>query len=215
MRPKLYFVMKTGLILAVAFLILLTSIFIAGLVLFSVRVNGHDSLLSFGPRGIELFLRTIPWTLVLLEVALIVLFEWLIRQFRFGYQRPALYLLLALIVSFGVFGTALDRGTSFNDDRFQEAEQGESFFPLGEIYEGLRQPAPEALGIYRGIVLSRDRDVLVMSHDDRDADGDDGTWTVILPAGFDGRLQKGDRVYVVGDKDGDSIRAYGVRLLDR
>ena len=119
MRPRLYFVLQVAALLALAFLALGISVFIINFILFSVRLNRIDTLLGFGPRGWGAFVRFFPWTLLLADVGLIALLEWLLRRFRFGSKIPVLYLLGGLLFVTILTGAVLDRGTPFNDDLFK------------------------------------------------------------------------------------------------
>ncbi|HWU24747.1 MAG TPA: hypothetical protein VN086_03280 [Candidatus Paceibacterota bacterium] len=216
MKPRFFFVLKTALVIAITVLILLISVWLASFISFGLRLSGNDSLLGFGTRGILMFIAVFPWWLALIDLALIALLAWLLRHFKFGYRKPVLYLLGALIVGGVAGGLLFDRETPFHDDRFHEAESGELFAPLESLYEGAHTKAPEDQGIYRGFVVTVAPDSFVLTHDDYDNSPDDGTWTVRPPSGFDIRMVRvGDRVYVGGEKDGNVIEAYGVRILDR
>lgn len=215
MRSKLYFAVQIALTFIVACAVLALSIFLASYILFVLRINGHESLLSFGWRGVGVFFELIPWALVGADVVLLLVLEWMLRRFKFGYQHSILYLFLFLIVVAGTLGVALDRGTPFHDTLSKHAENNELVFPLTALYEHARRPAPGELGVYRGVVLSVGEETFVMTYDDRDNDGDDGMWTVFPPLGFEiEEVLLGDRVYVAGDRLEDSIRAYGIHILE-
>ncbi|MFZ1988039.1 MAG: hypothetical protein WAV21_03360 [Minisyncoccia bacterium] len=216
MKPRLFFVLKAVLVVFVAALILLVSVWLASFISFGLRVSGHDSLLGFGTQGSLIFLTIFPWWSALLDLILIVLLGWLLRRFKFGYRRPLLYLFAVLIVGGIGAGLVFDRETHFNDDRFEEAEAGKLFGSLESLYESAHSRAPEEYGIYRGFVLGVGEDSFVLTHNDHDADEDDGTWTVLPPFGFAMEmLHTGDRVYVAGELEGNIIKAYGARILDR
>jgi len=216
MKPRLFFVLKTVAIISIAVLILVISVWLASFISFGLRLSGNESLLGFGTRGSFIFFALFPWGLVVLDLVLIALLAWLLRRFKFGYRRPLLYLLGALVVGGAAVGLLFDRETRFHDDRFEEAEAGELFGPLESLYESAHPRAPEEYGVYRGFVLDTDEDSFVLTHDDHDNDEDDGTWTVRPPRGFDVKtVHVGDRVYVVGEREDGEIEAYGIRILDR
>jgi hypothetical protein len=56
MRPKIYFTLQIAALVFVALATLVVSIIIFNFILFSIRINSHDSLLYFGSRGFEAFL---------------------------------------------------------------------------------------------------------------------------------------------------------------
>jgi hypothetical protein len=216
MRPRLFFILKTALVISLGALILVISVGLVSFISFGLRLSGNESLLHFGSKGTLIFLQVFPWGLAILDVALLVLLAWLLRRFRFGYRRSLLYLVAALIIGGAVAGLLFDRETRFHDERFEEAEAGELFGPLESLYESAHSRAPEEHGIFRGYVLEVLESSFVLTHDDHDNDEDDGTWTVRPPKSFDMKsIQPGDRVYVAGEREEGEIEAYGVRILDR
>ncbi len=214
MRPKFFFLLKALAVALVAALVLAVSIFLASFIFFGIRLSGNESLLHFGWRGVPIFLQVFPWALALIDLALIVLLEWLLRRFRFAYSRPVLLILIGLLIVVGGASIALERGTRFHDDLFEFAEH-EGLPPfLRDLYINAHQRPPEELGAFRGVVIDIDDDAFVITHDDFDNDEDDGTWKVIPPPEFElETINTGDRVYVGGDEDDGVIEAYGIRIL--
>lgn len=213
MRPKLSFTFETFFAALVALVVLAVSAALASFIVFGLRVNGHDSLLAFGPRGIGAFLLIFPWPLLILNILLVIFLETLLRRFKFGYRSPVLYLLLALAALAIAAGLALDR-TSVNDDLLDRADRGALPSPFAELYEHVRSPAPHDRGIYRGMVTAIGTSTFTMMHDDDDQDLDEGSYTVAFPPGFPASsLTVGERVYVAGDEDDGMIRAFGVNPL--
>lgn len=216
MRPRFFFLLKTALVVLIAALILLLSVWLASFISFGLRLNGHESLLGFGAQGPITFLIIFPWSLAIVDLILIGLLGWLLRRFKFGYRRPFVYLMVALLLIGALTGLLFDRETSFHDDRFEEAEAGELFGLFENLYESAASIAPEEHGIFRGFVLEVGRESFVLTHDDHDRDEDDGAWAVLPPAGFDMQtVRVGDRVYVAGERENGVIEAYGVRILER
>ncbi len=141
MRPKYHFTLRAAALVLVALAVLVVSVFICNVLFFVLRLNGHESLLG-RPGGLLLFLRFFPWELLALDVALILLLEWMLARFKFAYQKPTLYLALALVVVVISAGFALDRGTLFNDRVLMRADRGGLPPPFIQIYEGSRRPLP-------------------------------------------------------------------------
>ncbi len=216
MRPKLFFTFETILAGLVAVVILVVSIALVNFILFGLRLNGHESLLGFGPRGLLAFFVVFPWPLLILDVLLVLFLETLLRRFKFGYRSPVLYLLLALLALATSAGLALDRGTSVNDRLLYQADHGGLPSPFGEIYEHMRVPAPHDRGIFRGTITEIGTSTIRMQHDDLDTDQDESGYIVILPSNFDiTQFSAGEKVYVAGDMDDgtSTIRAFGVHPL--
>ena len=115
MTPRVLFTLRFIGTLVVAIAATLTTILIFNFIVFSLRVSGHDALLGFGSRGFTAFIWFFPWYLLVVDVALVALLQWLLRQFRFGYKIPVLYLILALLIGSFTLGYALDHETTFNN----------------------------------------------------------------------------------------------------
>ena len=211
MRPRVYFTLQMIALAVVSFFILVLSIFIFNFLLFTIRINSHDALLGFGPRGFEAFLFFFPWELLVLDVALIVALQWMLRTFKFGYKTPAVYLLLGLLGASMLFGFALDRGTLFNDHFLDEADR-HHMGPFGDLYGHARRPLPPGEGVCRCIILDIQGSTLTVQ-DSRSTT----TLTVVLPSddvrATSTGLQIGDIIFVAGDLDNGAIRAFGLRKL--
>ncbi|MBP9757152.1 MAG: hypothetical protein KBD06_00970 [Candidatus Pacebacteria bacterium] len=211
MKPRLYFTMQIIAVAFVALCVLLLSVFIFNFILFSIRINSHDAFLQFGPRGLSNFFMFFPWPILMLDIGLVVLFDWLVRKFRFGYRIPMMYLVGAILFLTVVAGFALDRGTYLNDRLMDRAEHEGIPGPLGGLYHGARR-APHD-GICRCTIIGINGPILTVS-DFRG--GATTTFTVILP-NDDHRatttgLSVGDVVFIAGDTEEDGIiRAFGVR----
>lgn len=216
MRPKFHFFLKALLVAVVALVVLALSIFLASFIVFGIRLNGSDALLSFGSRGFFLFLQVFPWPLVLVDIGLLILLEALLRRFRFAYSRSILYLFLIIIVVVGSSSIVIERGGHFHEGLFEHSRREGLPPPFQKFYQGAPLPPPRELGIYRGVVVSFDGTTLVLTNDDFDNDEDDGIWTVLVPEAFDETtIQIGDRFFVAGDEDeNEIIRAYGLKELE-
>lgn len=211
MRPRLYFTLQIAAVAFVAMLVLLASIFIFNFILFSIRINSHDAFLQFGPQGLKNFIIFFPWPILLLDIAFIVLLEWLIRKFRFGYRIPMVYLVGALLVLTFATGFALDRGTYLNELLMDRDEHQGLPGPFGGLYHHARR-APHD-GICRCVITAIEGPMLTVA-DFRE--GATTTYSVLLPendhhATTTG-LSVGDIVFVAGERDASGvIHAFGVR----
>jgi hypothetical protein len=211
-RSKGSFTAKVIALGFVAVLTLAVSILICTLIFFSLRTGDRGSLLGFGARGFAFFLRSFPWALLLLDIALIALLEWMLRQFSFGYRRPVLYLLLAILMLTISASFILDRKTSFNDALAHRADEERLPGPFGSLYRGAHEVRHED-SICRCVVVSIDGDTVTA--EDRDAEST-STLTIVLPPGDPalGSLKIGDVIFVAGDRTASStIHAFGIRAL--
>ncbi len=142
MRPKIYFTLKLVGIVLLSVIVLLLSIFILGMISFSLRVSGHAFLFGQGFRGVVLFLRFFPWIPLALTVGALILLVKLLRTFSFGYRQPIIFVLAFV----GLFclgaGIALDRGTRVNDRMFDNAMRAPRPGPVDSIYRGAKRVPP-------------------------------------------------------------------------
>ncbi len=195
-----------------AFVVLVLSVFIFNFILFSIRINSHDSLLGFGPAGLETFIYIFPWALFFIDVALVFALEALVRRFRFAYKIPVLYLLAALLLATLAMAFIIDRGTDVNDRLLHRADRNELPF-VGELLEHARRPMPGS-GVCLCTITAISGNTITVA-DTRS--GTTGMLTVILPAD-DPRatttsLEVGDTVFIAGDESQGVIRAFGVRKV--
>jgi len=143
MRPRLFFVLKVAAIVFVAFTALVLSIFICSYILFSIRVSSSMALMRFGPPGWLVFLQLFPWALLVVDTALLVLLEWMLRHFRFGYRSPVLYLLAALFVLIISASIVVDQ--SRLSDRMLERARHRHVPVFEGLYERGHRPPPPHL----------------------------------------------------------------------
>jgi hypothetical protein len=205
MRPRVYFTLRVVALVVLALFILFLSVFILGMISFSIRISGHAFLFGSGVAGIALFLKLFPWLPLVLDIGCIALVVKIMRKFSFGYQRPVLSLLgLGLLFVLGA-GLALDLGTSANDRMFEHAERNELPMPLGSMYENARRlPVPQE-GLCRCRILSVDTTTITVQ-DTRP--GARAVFTVGLPekmADTDSVFEPGDIIFIAGNLDTTTI----------
>jgi len=211
-RSRLYFMLHVAVAVLVALIVLTLSVLIFNFILFSIRVNHHDSLLGFGPRGLETFALIFPWPLLVIDVVLVFVLELLLRRFRFAYKIPVLYLLAGLILATAACALFIDRGTNVNDRLLHRADRHElSFF--GDMFEEARRPMPGS-GVCVCTITAIAGDTLKVA-DSRS--GSTTELTVILPLdnpyATTTSLNVGDTVLIAGDVDNGVIRAFGVQKV--
>lgn len=214
MRSRAHFALQTALVAALLALAAVLAAFVGSFALFSVRQSGADLLLGFGGRGVATFFALFPWFSLALLLALLVAIELLVRRFRLGYRTPLLVALAALALGAAALAYAL-AATPLHSALLDRADRGELPI-LGEFYEGVHA-GHEGAGVYRGVVTTIAEERFGIAHEDGDRDTDDGSWTVVPPAGFDcASLHEGERVLVAGSLVATStIQAYGVRPYER
>ena len=214
MRPKAYFIVKVGSLMLVAFLTFVVSVLLISYTLFSLHVGGQIFLLGFGARGFYEFLIVFPWILVLIDLALLLFFDYLMKKFKFGYGSPIVYLFLGSIGLIIIFGVLLNL-TSFHRGLLDRAEHKHLPF-MGGFYNDLKQSHKE-YGIFQGQIVSLATSSFSFQYIDNDPETDDPIVNVYIPAGFniESILSSGDEVFVAGDMIGTgTIKSYGVRKIE-
>ncbi|MES2087803.1 MAG: hypothetical protein V4467_02290 [Patescibacteria group bacterium] len=210
MRPKGYFVAKVAVLVGISVAILLVSVLIFNFIFFTLRINGHDSLLLFGWRGLFLFVEIFPWSLLFLDVILILFLEWMVRKFRFGYRTPVVYLLIGIFSATIALGLLIDRGTALNDDFLDQAEAHHLPSPFGGYFQGARNHLPDETGICRCVVT----DILGNKLSVYDINTGTSTRLIIIVPPDDPMattsLSIGDIIFIAGDRHGNTIEAFGI-----
>jgi hypothetical protein len=205
---KAHFTFRVIMLAIISFLVLVISVFIFNFVFFYVRISGHNSLLGFGPEGFLFFLQAFPWAFFIVDVSLIIILEWLVRKFRFGYRSPVLYLLLGLLAVTISIGFCIDR-FGLNDDLLHQADMHRLPGPFEEMYEAVHSDASQS-GMCRCTITAINGDMVVAT------DFSENTTTVVmisLPPDSPalGTLKVGDVVFIAGLRSPTgTIQAFGV-----
>ena len=207
-----YFVTQVIVIAIVLVSALVLSVFVLSFAIFGVHESGEEFLLGFGQQGILTFFALFPWGAAIADIALFVLAEWLIRQFKFGYRIPVLRAMFGILI-FATLGGVIVNLTPLHTTLLRMAEKNKLPI-LGEWYESIFASHSDR-GVFRGTIDVIQGNQFVMAHDDNDRDADDGIWTVIPPSGFDMMtLTTGERVYVAGTPVRQGVvQAYGIQRL--
>ncbi len=210
MKPKAYFVFKVILLGTITVITFIITAVLVSYIIFSLKTGGHLFLLGFGARGIYKFLLLFPWVLFIIDAILLLFLDWLLKQFKFGYHSPIIYLFLVSLALITVFGSLIDV-TSFHRGLLREAEASKLPF-AGGLYDGLRK-SHRKIGIFMGEVTSVSTSTFFMDYDDYDTPWPDGNIEVIAPTGFHVILVPKDEVFVAGDMINGEIHAYGIRKI--
>jgi len=209
MHSSGYFAFRVGALALVVILALIVSVLIFNYIFFSIRFSGEDELLNFGPRGFLFFLWMFPWHLLALDVFLVLVAERMLRYFRFGYRNPALMLLAGLLILSVALGLLVDRTTPLNQMLSHHAQR-KHLGPFNAMYAHSRLPPPGG-GICRCVVTGIGTSSITAYHPDASTT----PLTIYVPDDFMVRmmgLKPGDVVYVAGDREDDTIRAFGIRV---
>lgn len=210
MKSKAHFMLKIALLFFVIVAIFVISTFLISYILFSLRAGGQVALLSFGARGLYHFILALPWFLLSINIFLLIILDWLLKSFEFGYKSPIIYLFVGtLVVTTGV--ATLVNMTPFHGKMLMRSEQNHP--PIPGFYSGIRRTHKEA-GNFRGFVKTIDGDMFIIDYSPYDVGSSSATRVLAMPdSHIEDYLVVGDYVFVAGSIDGDVIRAYGIKKL--
>jgi hypothetical protein len=208
MRPKFYFVLKTILIVAAVFVLAILIIFLISFIKFHMRASGIWYLPDFGFRGWGTYLGLLPWFLILAGLILILILEILAKRFSFVWKRPVVYSLLAIVLIVAIGGFIVEK-TPLHPTLLLKARQQKLPF-AGPMYRGFGMPMLH--DVQRGVVEETlENGFKIRTFDDR-------LLTVILKEEtqfpFGKEIEKGDTIVVMGRREDDTIRAFGIREIE-
>ena len=204
MRPRWWFFARAVLLCVGVFLGFLTVLYLVSLIIFFIYQSGVGFAPQFGLRGWLSFARNLPWLLIVVAMAFIVLVEMVVRRYQFAYRRPALYSALAVIGVAVVGGFALVE-TPLHLRLAQYAREHRVDF--GPYRHAEEYGLPD---LYRGIIFATTSEGFVLEHRY-------GTTSVLIDAETRLpmllQLEPGFPVVVFGDEATGTIRAFGVKPL--
>jgi hypothetical protein len=209
MRPRSYFLLEVASLMFVAFLTLITSSLLISFIIFSLVSSGKLFLFGFGARGFLMFFSVFPWPMLIVEIALIVLLEWLIKKFKFGYRSSLSRLVFFILLVSIAIGTIIDISPLHNV--LQRKAERRSLPIVGSFYRGIRRPPP-GQEIFRGTVSDVGTSSFVLRQDYGETGTSTKEYVIILPPGTSRTtiLTIGDMVFVAGRlMFDDTVHAYG------
>lgn len=212
MKSKAHFVLKIFLIVFVVILILVVSAFIISYVIFSLKTSGQFSLLGFGTRGVMNFIIGFPWLIFLADCLLLVVLDYLLKNFRFGYHSPKVYLFLGTFAFIMGIGLIIEL-TPLHGTILRLTEEKHLPFFDG-FYGGIRK-SHSGIGLFHGTVVSVDGNSFTIKYSDFDLDRDNMEIKVDVPNGSNATssLKINDTVFVAGSIINGEIQAYGLQKL--
>lgn len=98
MHSRGYFLTRAIVTVIAAILLFLFIFFVTTFIIFALQLNGGFYATGFGPSGWLIFLGALPWSLLLLSIALVLILWMLLRRYAVVYHQPFLYILLLLVV---------------------------------------------------------------------------------------------------------------------
>lgn len=103
MRPRLYFIIGSVLVFISLILASLSSVFLFGLIRFSLRTHG-----PMGQYRFEQLLSSFPWWAAILAILGLVIGVWLIRKYEFSYKINFVTLVIIFAAAIIIAGFLVD-----------------------------------------------------------------------------------------------------------
>ncbi len=213
MRPKFYFALQIALLGIFAFFVFILSVLLVSYILFSVKTGGYYYLLGFGGRGLYHFFIVFPWLILLIDLFFLLIFDSLLKKFKFAYHSPVIYLFFGTLILISTLATLINFD-SFHASMMKRAEQDK--LPLmGAMYQGIRRSNGRG-GVFQGQITSLYGNTFEIRLNSLREDDGGRTIKVIFPshASTTDFLQIGEKVFVAGEVVDGEIRAYGVGRLE-
>jgi hypothetical protein len=212
MRPRWHFVLKGALVFVGAIITFSTLLYLVSFIIFVLHRSGMWFVPIFGLPGLYAFLIFFPWRLLVWVAIFIIILEILVRHYAFAYRRPLLYSAIGVLMAVLVGGFIVAR-TSLQNKLFVYAEAGR--LPVGgRFYREFGNR--EFRGVQVGKVIEvRDPEFIMQAI----RPPHEGVLKVFvtpetrLP--FGEGIFAGERVVVFGDREGNAIRAIGVKSIER
>ncbi len=209
MTPRWHFLLKTSLFLFGFILIFLCALYLLSFTLFVLDKSQLWFVPQFGAHGVFIFFRSLPWLLIFIVLFLILFIQILARHYSFSYKRPLFYSVFGILFLV-IVGSSVVQKLGFHEGVSEYSRMHKLPF-AGPMYE--RFELGEEQSVYPGVIIeirdpnfsirSRRQEILnvEVSHETR------------FPAGK--KFLVGDEVLVLGEREEDTIEAYGVRPIPR
>ncbi len=197
-------------VVAVILAVCIVTVFLLSYIVFGIRMGGYASLLDLGLTGWQVFLMLFPWTLLLIDLALIGVLEWLLRSFKFCYRLPSLYLLPSVVVIVLLGGYVIDR---FHvHDAVMGRSQDAAITFLKGFYESNKNPTPppNEVGIFRATVTGISGNLLMVNFDDTMRATSTPIGVFVEDPAFLRTISVGERVFIKGQVVNGTLQAQAI-----
>ncbi len=201
MKSKAYFIVRTALFTLSVIALLLFLIYLVSFIVFSLRISGVWFLPTFGFFGIRTLLGSLPWLLILLVAALIVLLELFAGRISLVYKKPVVYSLFAIIAIVVTVGLVV----GFSPLHAKLFHSGLPF--IGPLYQGYG--TADFHNVHNGRISAITANGFTMETPNGNM------LTVITNDAMKQGLKEGDYVLVVGAKTDSTIKATILKKIDQ
>lgn len=205
MQPRWHFVLRTTLIVVGTVIVALGVVYLFSFVLFVLHRNGLLFAPGLGVRGLVFFVASSPWLLIVLVGAFLVTLYLLVKHYAFSYRRPLVYSILAIAL-FAIGGASILHAFSMHE-RIGAFAQQHNVPGMGPLYKKMTERRPD--GVTHGVVMELHPSGFRLETEDGEDVDVRVTNRTKTPRGLGYDVD--DTVLVFGDRDGDTITAFGVR----
>lgn len=190
MKPKWYFWFGSALLFQGTLAVVLIGTYVSNLCFYSLRVHGPFGYLFLGKQGLEPFIATFPWKMLLIAgLSLLIGFK-LLQKYEFSYTRHSVQILFVLMFTI-LFAGLLTDLAGFNEKyrlhRYMNPIFSERYMGHDWIMGEVRQRTDD------GFVLQTPRGDLIRIKVDKDT---------VTP--FGRQFDQNKRVRVVGEMHDDA-----------
>lgn len=206
-KPRIYFVLKTILFFGFFILFLIFAFFLLSFVHFHLIASGLWYLPKFGFKGFFVFLKYLPWFLIISTTILILILAIMSRKFPFSLKRPVLFSLcgITLIV---FLGSVIFAKANFHPRLLLEAKEGKIPRPISPIY--LKYGLPKFKEFHRGIIEKISTSSIFIKR----GDGEMIEVRFEKPLPVFEKLKEGEGVMIFGEKENGRIRGRKMRKIN-
>ncbi|PIP87287.1 hypothetical protein COW81_01040 [Candidatus Campbellbacteria bacterium CG22_combo_CG10-13_8_21_14_all_36_13] len=208
MKSKWHFILQ-GLLMAFGvFIFAIALVYLFSFILFILSQNGVVFATEFGFHGISVFFMSLPWVLLLLVCIFVIILEKLVKKYSFSYRKPILYSLLGILIML-LIGTFCVSQIGLHQKLSRFAEE-DRLSIWGGMYRGYGMQRFN--NVHPGVINIITEDGFILTNKQGES--------VVVRFNIDTNLPKekelkeGDSVVVIGERIGDSVDAFGVRLFD-
>lgn len=210
MKPKWYFMAKATLLVLGIILASLTVLYLASFIIFIMHQNGIWFAPRFGWRGMGELMFGLPWLLLAVATAFIVLLQILVKKYAFSYGKPLLYSAVVIIIMVLLGGFLLAK-TSIHKGLMDRAHDNHLPF-AGKMYKEYGRPVPngkvtpgkiEQVTDFGYVVTTPLNEQLKVLLQDDEQEIYKNSFVI------------GDDVVIFGKRDGDQITAVAIHKVSK
>ncbi len=220
MKPKMHFVFKSALYIISLILGTIFLIYLLSFLLYFFNAQSLEHTRDFGFYGLKIFLVSLPWIIIILSLILFIILEILVRHFKFGYKKPIIYSLSAIIIFMSLTSLVIAKTSLHNN--LNNASLKQKLPVMQNLYNKYSNVELMHRGVARDVKPER----FILEKREHDNSNDDGeheyekeekyiviiTERTRLKPGV--KINDGDTVIVVGREHDDEIIAEGIHLFD-